>query len=251
MTLRSIIIDDEQQGIDALEILIEKFIPDVKVVAKTTNPSEAVGLIENYRPEIVFLDINMPELNGFQLLEKLATRNFNLVFTTAYHNFAINALKNNAIDYLLKPIDRNDLNLAITRVKAGIAAEEQERSAAALRQLLQELAGDNKNDKLLINTKTGVEWVDPAQILIMESSSNYTRIHLEKHQILTTKILKDFETQLCAGDTNFMRVHNSFIINLHQVVRLVKHSDIIVMSNEQKIPLAKSRRKVFLNWLQK
>src|SRR3954466_7376140 len=106
--LRAIIIDDEQKGIDTIKILCGKYIPEINIVAESTKPMEAITLIENYKPEIVFLDIQMPGLDGFELLEKLNWQQFNLVFTTAHQEYALKALKNNAIDYLLKPIDHED-----------------------------------------------------------------------------------------------------------------------------------------------
>ncbi|MCW3109714.1 MAG: two component transcriptional regulator, LytTR family, partial [Segetibacter sp.] len=123
MRLRAIIIDDEQKGIDTLNLLIEMFIKEVKVVAHSTNATTSLALIENYKPEIVFLDINMPEMNGFELLEKLNWKDFNLIFTTAHQEYAIRAIKNNAIDYLLKPIDYEDLLLAVERIKKQLSSE--------------------------------------------------------------------------------------------------------------------------------
>src|SRR5689334_2979535 len=109
MSLRAIIVDDEETGITTLRILIGKHIPDVKVVAVCTRAREAVELIANYKPEIVFLDISMPEMDGFELLEKLEWKNFNLIFTTAHQEYALKALKQNALDYLLKPVYHKEL----------------------------------------------------------------------------------------------------------------------------------------------
>ena len=113
--LKAIIIDDEQRGINALKILIDKFVPDVKVVADSTDANQGIELIENYAPDIVFLDINMPEMNGFELLGKLKWNNFNLVFTTAHQEFALKAIKNNAIDYLLKPYSQDRFSKAVQK----------------------------------------------------------------------------------------------------------------------------------------
>ena len=115
--MHCVIIDDEMSGVISLRLLISKFVPDLKVVASTTIATEGIDLINDFRPDIVFLDINMPILNGFELLEKISYRNFNLIFTTAHQEFGIRALRQNAKDYLLKPIDEIELNAAIARIK--------------------------------------------------------------------------------------------------------------------------------------
>src|SRR6185369_3053713 len=104
MILHAIIIDDEKKGISALKQLVEKFVEDVKIIAECLKASEGIDLIEKHKPEIVFIDIDMPGMNGFEMLEKLSWKNFNLVFTTAHQEYGLKALKNNAVDYLLKPI---------------------------------------------------------------------------------------------------------------------------------------------------
>jgi two-component system, LytTR family, response regulator len=115
--IRAIIIDDEQSGINSLRLHLERFTADVKVVASSTDPAQGIGLIEDFRPEIVFLDINMPGLNGFELLAKLKYRKFHLIFTTAHDEYGLQAIKENALDYLLKPIDKQDLLEAIAKAK--------------------------------------------------------------------------------------------------------------------------------------
>jgi two-component system LytT family response regulator len=248
MILRSIIIDDEQKGIDALKILIERFLDDVKVVAETTDPKHAIGLLESYRPEIVFLDINMPEMNGFDLLEKLDSQDFNLVFTTAHQQYGLKALKNNAVDYLLKPVDYEDLCFTINKIKSQMTAN------ASFKPLdddmLLSVMQQASKSRLLIHTKTGIESIDTDDISFFESRSNYTSIHLtNSRSILTSKTLKDFELQLCNGTAGFMRVHHSFIINFQKVLRFVKVSEAIVMADGCVIPLSKSRKPAFFKLL--
>lgn len=247
MLLRAIIIDDEQKGIDALKMLIEKYTEDVRVVASTTLVSKAFELIENYAPEIVFLDIHMPEMNGFELLEKLHRKDFSLVFTTAHEEYGLKALKNNAVDYLLKPVDRQELRCAISKIKARL--QDTYREPINLENLASYVSPGNKN-KLLISSKTGIESVELRDITFLESRSNYTYIYLNPSKsILTSKTLKEFEAQLCEENNSFIRVHHSFIINVNKVLRFIKSDDTIVMSDEQKVPLAKSRKAEFFRWL--
>ncbi len=247
MTLRAIIIDDEELGINSLNILIQKFIDDIKVVATTTIASEACELIENYKPEIVFLDINMPEMNGFEVLDKLTWKNFSLIFTTAHREYALKALKNNAIDYLLKPIDYEDIIIAVNKIKGKMCSVEIEQNRVNYNKLLQEV---NQHNKILVNSKTSIETIELSDVVCLESKSNYTQIYLSGSKLtLVSKTLKEFETHLCTANLSFMRVHHSFIINLNKVARYIKLTDTIIMVDDQKIPLSKSRKGTFFEWL--
>ncbi len=249
MFLRAVIIDDEPKGINTLKILIEKHIEDVKVVAECTKASDGITTIENYKPEIVFLDINMPEMNGFELLEKLSWKNFNLVFTTAHQEHALKALKINAIDYLLKPIDYKELQFAVHKITAQLANDKINQNQFDYDKLISTI-NQYQRKKIIINSKTGIESIDLPEIIYLESMSNYTQIQLNAtRQILTSKTLKEFDSQLCNSDKNFMRVHNSYIINLHKVTKYLKDEEVIIMMNHQKIPLSKSRKDEFFEWL--
>ncbi|MBA2613209.1 MAG: response regulator transcription factor [Bacteroidetes bacterium] len=249
LPLRAIIIDDEQKGINTLKILAEKHLYDVTVVAECTKASDGIELIKNYKPEIVFLDINMPEMNGFELLEKLSWKNFHLVFTTAHQEYALKALKINAIDYLLKPIDYRDLQSAIDRIKDRIDEREINRNEFDYNKLLNTINAYHRK-KIIINSKSGVESIELPEIIHLESMSNYTQICLnDSRKIMTSKTLKEFDAQLCASENNFMRIHNSFIINLHKVSRYLKDEETIIMQTNQKIPLAKSRKEEFFRWM--
>ncbi len=249
MLLRAVIIDDEQKGINTLKILIEKHIEGVKVVAECTKATDGIDTIENYKPEIVFLDINMPEMDGFELLEKLSWKNFNLVFTTAHQEYALKALKINAIDYLLKPIDHKELQFAVNKIKSQLVDNKTNSNEYDYDKLISTI-NQYQRKKIVINSKTGIESIDLPEIIFFEALSNYTQISLNNSRsILTSKILKEFETQLCNSDQNFMRVHNSYVINLHKVSRYLKEEEIIIMANNQKIPLAKSRKDAFYEWL--
>ena len=248
MRLRAIIIDDEETGAETLKFLIEKYIADVKVVACSTRPKEAIVLIEDYKPEIVFLDISMPEMDGFELLEHLEWRKFDLIFTTAHQEHGIKAIKHNASDYLLKPIGHEDLFAALEKIKKRLAQN----------QTYQE--GAFKSDgydfsipvihKLALSSKHSVESIDPAEIISLESKSNYTKVYLlDGRDILCPRTLGEFDLQLCYAHSNFMRVHHSFVINLQNVLRYVKENDTLIMINNQKVPLARSRKSAFIKWL--
>jgi two-component system, LytTR family, response regulator len=248
MRLRAIIIDDEDTGITTLKLLIEKHIPEVKVVAECNRSTEAIEVIENYKPEIVFLDISMPEMDGFEVLEKLEWRNFHLIFTTAHQEYALKALKEQAFDYLLKPVYHKELRLAIDRIKDH-SVQQQSASQNFDYSFLNEM-NQGKLNKLGVASKDGVEFVDPSEIISLQSQGNYTLICFENgKEMISPKRLGEFESQLCNDTTNFMRVHHSYIINLQKVSRYLKEEEDIIMVNKQKIPLAKSRRENFFKWL--
>lgn len=245
--LRAIIVDDEERGINTLKLLLGRYVPTVKVVAESSNPTIALELIDNFRPEIVFLDINMPEMDGFELLEKLVWKNFNLIFTTAHQEYALKAIKNNAIDYLLKPIDYEDLQAAVGRIEKRTNNLSENEAKFNFSKLFSDL---QHKQRILVNSRSGVEAIDVSEIICLVSESNYTTLYLQENRNITSaKTLKEFEGQLCSDNSTFMRVHQSYIINLNKVVRFLKSEDIIVLTGDIKAPLAKSKRDTFFEWL--
>lgn len=249
MKLRAIIVDDELTGINSLYLSIIKHCPDVKSVAETKSASAAIDLIENYMPEIVFLDINMPEMNGFELLNKLKWKNFNLIFTTAHQEFALRALKANAIDYLLKPIDPEELKNSIKKVKDVRLKADYSHFEETYEKLLNSLR-NRKQNKITIHTKSGAESIEFEDIISLESKSNYTQINMVNSKfILSSKTLKEFDELLCKEESHFMRVHNSFIVNLNKVSKFLKYSESIIMLDAQSVPVSKSRKEPFMKWL--
>jgi two-component system LytT family response regulator len=249
MALRAILIDDEQKGIDALKLLIEKHITGLRVVTTSTSAPEGIQLIEDYKPEIVFLDINMPEMNGFEMLKNLGWKDFSLVFVTAYEEYALEAIKSNAIDYLLKPVDYRDLKSAIERIRKQMAEKEVDREKFNYTGLMNFIQQESKL-RIIVNSRTGVDSLDIRNVIYLESNSNYTIIHFKQGEsMLVSKTLKEFEGQLCTAESKFMRVHVSYIINLDHVMRFVKTSEMIIMANDEKIPLGKSRKDAFFTWL--
>jgi two-component system, LytTR family, response regulator len=250
MKLRAIIVDDEQRGINALKILLEKFSDEIKVVAESTNAYTAIDLINNYAPEVVFLDIQMPDLNGFELLEKLSWKNFHLVFITAHQDYGLRALKQEAIDYILKPMGYDDLHFTIQKIKRKTNPAQ---DVARLREFATALGNiyQTEQSRITIPLKYGVESIACSEIIFIESQSNYSVIQLQENKKITvSRTLKDFDKQLCDAGGHFMRVHHSFIVNLENVLRYLKHNDSIVMNTGQIVPVSKSRKPFFFNWLE-
>jgi len=242
--IHAVLIDDEINGLKSLELLIEELKHEVKIVGTTTDAVEAIELINSYRPDIVFLDISMPQLNGFEVLERLQFKTFHLVFTTAHRNFALRAIKQGATDYLLKPVDKKELFVAIERVKYKIAENQLRPDVSEMLKHINEV----QNLRVLLPTKKSTEYVVPASILYIEANSNHALVHLTNGQnIEVTNNLKDFEQQLCKKEISFMRIHNSYIININYVTRYIKDDGgFVVLQGKKTIPVSRQKKDEFL-----
>lgn len=244
---RALIIDDEKNGINSLRLVIEKFIENVKVVAETTDALEGIELIEDYKPDIVFLDVQMPKYNGFEVLEKLKYRGFHLIFTTAYEEYAVKAMRENAVDYLLKPIDADDLKEAIEKVERKVREKEQPLNIG---ELLERISMLNQR-KIPFNTKERLEFIDKEDILRLESDSNYTLVYTTNgDKIMVSKNIGEYETMLCTKEHRFMRVHQSHIVNLIHVKRYIpENGGQLILEGDVELPISKNKKDEFLNWL--
>jgi two-component system LytT family response regulator len=245
--IHAVIIDDEMNGVKSLELLLTKFIPDVKVVATCTDARDGIEIINNYRPDVVFLDINMPALNGFDLIEKLTFREFHLVFSTAYQEYALRALKLNATDYLLKPIDIEELKATIERIRTNI---EDKKRWPDMYATLKEMA-EIRNMRIPLAAKGNITYVTADQVLYIEANSNQSVVTLAGgEQENVSSSLKDYEAQLCKPGQQFMRIHNSFIVNLHYVTRYIREDGgYVVMQGKKSIPISKHKKDEFLAYI--
>ena len=216
--LKAIIIDDEAKGRLALRQKIADYCPDISVIAEADNGEEGIFLISHHQPDIVFLDIEMPRMNGFEMLNNLPEKNFQVVFTTAYDQYAIKAIKYAAFDYLLKPVDVEELKTTVD--KLSLAGNYQTKTQAAL--LQQNISHPKKLlNKLAIPTLEGLLFFDINDIEYLEAQSNYTSIHFNnKTKITASKTLKEFEELL--PEEIFFRPHHSFLINLNCIKRYLK-----------------------------
>jgi two-component system LytT family response regulator len=233
---RAIIVDDESIGINTLKILIERYAPTIKIVATATEPEKGISLIEDYKPDIVFLDISMPRINGFELLDRLDYKNFKLVFTTAHEEYALKAIKNKAYDYLLKPIDIDELKQCVKSITVDII-EKKEVQKTSLPGIIE------------IAVKDGILFIKPEDIIRLEASGSYTTFHLTnntKHVI--SKKLKDYEAIL--DPSSFYRCHNSHIINLGKVIKLVSTEGLYAkMSDDSLVEIARQNKQIFIDKL--
>lgn len=236
---RAIIIDDEPNAVGLLTLRLSQHCPQVEVIASCTNSHKGIQAILDHHPDLVFLDIEMPQLNGFQVLEAIGNVTFSLVFVTAYDKFALKAFRYSAVDYLLKPIDTQELIQAVGRVekKQKVAPEQ-------LEHLRQQLSGTPKPfpNRIALPYQNGIAFVDLKDILYCESDDNYTRFILnDGQQHLVTKSLREIQDLL--EERDFLRVHRQYLINLSHIKKFVKgEGSYVVMANQQSIPVSRTQK---------
>ena len=244
--ITAIIVDDEPYSSESLHSLLKKYFHEVEVVAICGSGAEALREIPAYNPNLVFLDIEMPHMNGFDLIERLPVINFDLIFTTSYDQYAIQAIRFSAMDYLLKPVDREDLKKAIQRV----LTKKQHPLPQQLEILLQKLSKPvNANLKIAIPTMEGLEMILIDAVINCESDSNYTIFRLKnKQKITASRTLKDIE-EILEGHS-FVRVHNSYLVNLNEIKRYVKgEGGYLIMSDDTHIDVSRTRKELLLQKL--
>lgn len=245
--IRAIIIDDEHYCVEVLSTLLKKYCPEVTLVASCSSGEEGLKAIDAFQPDLVFLDVEMPRMNGFQLLESLPEINFDLVFTTSYDQYAIKAIRFSALDYLLKPIDREELQKAVN--KAG------KRQSSSINQQLQLLLQKinqpaTRVNKVAMPTMEGLQMINVADIISCASDSNYTILHLkDKQKLVVSRTLKEIEEIL--EEHSFVRVHHSYMVNLNEVTKYIRgEGGYLVMSDGSHIDVSRSRKDSVVKRLQ-
>ncbi|MEO6405718.1 MAG: LytTR family DNA-binding domain-containing protein [Ferruginibacter sp.] len=236
----AIIIDDEPNALVVLQRLLEMHCPQVHVVAAVSSSKEGLGKIRELKPSIVFLDIEMPQMNGFQLLSKLDTINFHLIFTTAYDQFAVKAFRFNALDYLLKPIDAGELKKAVAKANEKSALLPQQLGQVS--ELIQEAEKGGLPSRVAFPHSKGYRLISLSEIVYCESESNYTVLHIENEPTFTVcKTLGEVEEIL--GTIYFLRVHRSFLVNIKKIKEFIKSDGgFLVMENRSEIPVSRNKK---------
>jgi two-component system LytT family response regulator len=243
--IKAVIVDDEPKAIQGLSWELNKFSNDIEVIKTFTNPNEAIDYLNENTPDCLFLDIQMPTMDGFQFLKKLSNTNLAVVITTAYNQFAIKALKHEAIDYLLKPIDSDDLQETIKKIKKF---NSRLINSSKIEEALFNFNSKFDKKKITFNTDGKLIFVDIDDIIYVESDGNYSTIILNDGQkLVLTKKLKEINSLL--PDHYFFRIHNSYIINLNKIKEFIKNEGYVVMKTNQKIPVARQRKSDFLEKL--
>ena len=244
--IKAVIIDDEVHCLDTLSLLLKEYCPDVQIMEQCRSANKGLEAIEKYKPDLVLLDIEMPSMNGFEMLEQFSEIPFAIIFTTSYDQYAIKAIRFSALDYLLKPIDPNELVSAIKKV------QEQRHLPVAeqFQMLLKQIQGKEHHfNKIAVPTSEGFELIPADQVLYCEANDNYTHLFLKnKNKIIACRTLKEMEEQL-QDFPFFVRVHHSYLVNLNEVTKYVRgEGGYLVMSNGSTVNVSRSRKESLMKF---
>lgn len=245
--MKAFILDDEPSAVKTLTLLLQRYAPTIAIIGHSTNVTQAVTQIPSFKPDILFLDIQMPIMNGFDVLRTLGTVDFDVIFTTAYDQYAIQAIRFSALDYLLKPINAMELRLAVDR---SIAKQQtKEANQKLLNNLLHNVNHVNRDFKLAITTTDGTFFLHSPDITRLEAEGSYTRFYLSNRKpLLASKTLKDFEELLT--NQGFIRVHKSHLVNRLYVDAV--HSDgYAIMRDNSRVEISRRRKKAVGDALKK
>lgn len=241
--LRAVIVDDERSSLQNLQQKLAEFCPDIQVIASSEKPEEAILLIRQHKPDVIFLDIEMPRMSGIRMLDELTDYTGEIIFTTAYNHYAVDAIRISAFDYLVKPVSITELQNAVARLVKYKQSETKER-LDILRQSLSETK--SQDDKIAVPTSEGLEFIQIRNIVHIESSSNYSKIFLVNGKnMLVTKLLKDFEDIL--SPYRFYRVHNSHLINMNYIQKYIRgEGGQVVLQNGDVVDVSRRKKEEFL-----
>ncbi len=242
--LNTVIIDDEEKSRQTLRQMLNLFCPTVQIIGEAHNVQSAYELLSIVKPDIVFLDIRMPDGNGFDLLKKLNHPNFNLIFTTAYDQYAIKAFKYSAIDYLLKPIDTDELKAAVAK-----AVEVDPTTATRNNTLLDNYAKPKEDQQIVLSTIEGMHVVKIKNIIRCQADDYYTNFFLnDGRRIMISKTLKENEELL--KDHGFIRPHRSHLVNISYIKRYIKsNGGHIILVDGSNIPVSRRKKEVIQEYL--
>lgn len=235
--LRALIIEDEKAHQKNLANILEELFPKVQLAGIASNVEEGLLLIKEKKPDLVFLDVQMPPKTGFDLLSELDEINFQVVFTTSYDEYAIKAIKFNALDYLLKPVNKGDIEQALERANTKPTGQKEQ-----MNQFLDYLKEPEKMNRIVIPVADGFEIVDIDSVIYLEADRNYTYIHRQgKNKILSSKHLKHFDEML--ENNGFYRIHQSYLVNLKNVVKYIRGKESQVkLSNDIILPVSRNNK---------
>lgn len=243
--IKTILVDDEPRGLSALQRLLEFNCPEVEIAGLCSSADEALVQIGALKPDLVFLDIAMPEKNGFDLLQEISPVNFEIIFVTAHDDFMLQAFRFSAVDYLLKPVENNLLVDAVRRAAKRI---EEKSSGGNLETLLYNIRSKEGGQKMkmCITSLKGFQVVKLSDIIYCEASSNYTNFHFtDRPLICASKPIHEFEELL--ADSNFIRIHKSIVINLEHVKEYLRgEGGTVVLSNGQKVEVSRRKKESFI-----
>lgn len=243
MTIRAILIDDEENNLLNLGNLLQQYCPEVEVVATARNASEGRSAILDNNPDVVFLDIHMPEQSGFDLLRSLPGYDFALIIVTAYDQYGIQAVKFSAIDYLLKPINITELQQAVSKV---LLSKKKQEEKGKIDNLLHYIREQKEEHRIALHTVKETRFVNVSSIIRCESSNSYTTVSLDsKEKILVSRPLAEFEELL--RDYGFIRCHQSHLVNIKQVKSWIRQDGSFLLTTDgAEVPVARNKKE----WVQ-
>lgn len=247
--IRAIIIEDEPFSRETLALMLNRYKEDIEVIAECGNPGDGIESIAQHQPDLIFLDIQMPKMNGFDMLKKINNINFEVIFTTAFDQYAINAIRTSALDYLLKPVDDEDLAAAINKCKQRMI---EKKTRHQFEHLFNNLSGKNPLDKTIaLSASDGISFVKMSDILRVEANGRYAKFYLlNKETIVVSKTLGDFEEILSANQ--FFRIHDSSIINLNHVKKYIRgDGGTVLLSDNTELDVARRRKDEFVKLMPK
>lgn len=245
--IKAIIVDDEQHCIDALQTMLQKKCPGVQVVGSAKSVREAKELVDELQPDLVFLDVEMPYQNGFELLKLFEKVYFDVIFTTAYEQYALKAIKFNALDYLLKPFSVKELQDALEKCREKKLSHPKDLGVSPMDVFLQNMKTlQQTHKKIALPTINGLVFMPVQNIVRCESTGNYTRIFFtDKKNLMVSRPLKEFEELL--SDVDFFRVHNSHLINMQQMQSYIQgEGGFALMSDGAQVEVSRRRKADFL-----
>ena len=248
MKIKTILIDDEPGSLKALHWELEPHFAEIEIVAECDSPEKGLAAIRSLRPGLVFLDIEMPGMNGFELLRQLeGERDFSVIFITAYDEFAIQAFRVNAVDYLLKPIAADELKQALEKVKTKLGSSDVQKEMGRFLASIspQKIPGAS----IALPTQEGLDFIQPSQVTHCRSDGNYTRIfQTGEKPLLISRTLKEVEEMLT--NPSFFRVHHSFLVNLVFVKKYLRgNSPMLILRDGTEVPVARRRKDELLKRL--
>jgi len=244
--IRAIIIDDEPDCCEILAAMLEEYCSEVEIAAICHNGFDGISSIRQLAPALVFLDVEMPKMNGFEMLEQLAPINFHLIFTTSYDQYALKAFRFSAIDYLLKPIDREELQKAVQKVLQHLQTPLPEQLEILMRKIHQPAASINK---IALPTMEGLQMIPVDLIISCESDDNYAILKLkDKRKITVSSTLKEIEEILEVH--SFIRVHRSYLVNMNEIEKYLKgEGGYLVMSDGSTVDVSRTKKEILLKKL--
>ncbi len=241
--LRSVIVDDEQDAVSFIESIAREYCPEIEIVGKAFSAIEGIEVIGREKPDLVFLDVEMPHGSGFDLLAAFPEKDFDVIFITAFNHYAIKAIKFSAVDYILKPINISEFIEAVKRVREARANRKQRHFSF---DTLFENLRSGIPSKLAIPTSSGMEYLNTREIIRIEADRSYSWFYMEDGtKFLVSRNLKEYQELL--SDRNFFRTHNSHLINLEHVKKFIRHEGgYIEMSDGSTVPISRGKKDLFL-----